>query len=176
MNVRHPISECKSHRVLLVQKHSIQQTYDIFKDSCDDKLESVVYWYGKSSLDENTDAVMTVAVPNARRSVVNYDVSAEAAAKMGRMMMEKSLVCLAQIHTHPTEHTAHSDYDDLNAISTRNGFLSLVVPYYGCKQDPKLNAVSVHEAWDKCWYRLTKTAKKQRIRIVEDVVDLRTGE
>ena len=160
----------------MVQKHSIQQTYDIFKDSCDDKLESVVYWYGKSSLDENTDAVMTVAVPNARRSVVNYDVSARSSSQNGRMMMEKSLSALHRFIPILQKHTAHSDYDDLNAISTRNGFLSLVVPYYGCKQDPKLNAVSVHEAWDKCWYRLTKTAKKQRIRIVEDVVDLRTGE
>ena len=167
--------ENKSNRILLVQKHIIQQTYNVFKDGCGNGLESVAYWYGQASLDETKDAVLTVAVPDARRYATQYEVPERATTKMGKMMIKKSLVCLAQIHTHPGRYTMHSDYDDSHAISIRDGFLSLVVPDYGCRQDLNLSGVSVHEAWGRHWRLLTKVAKRRRICIVEDVVDLRTG-
>ena len=176
MNRGNHMRKSKSGRILMVQRHIVQQSYNALHEHCDKGLESVVYWYGLELHDLNTDIVVAVAIPNADLHNMRYEVSAEEAARMGKVMMTNSLVCLAQIHTHPGKDTNHSRYDDLNSISTRNGFLSLVAPNYGCRLDLGLDKVSVHEAWDARWYQLARPARKQRIRIIEDLADLRTGE
>lgn len=168
-----PIRQSKSGRVLLVQKHVVRQSYEAFGDYCRQGLESVVYWYGLEPPGSSTDVAVAVAVPDAQRRPTEYEISAEQAFAMGKAMTKASLVCLAQFHTHPWRNTRHSLYDDQNSISIRNGFLSLVAPDYGCRQDLGLEEVSVHEAWDARWHLLAKPAGQRRIRIVDDVVDLR---
>ena len=163
----------KSGRILLVQKHTVRQTYNTFEWYCNRGLESVVYWYGLELHGLCVDVVMALAIPDAECHATCYDVPAEEAARMGNAMMEDSLVCLAQFHTHPGKHTRHSVYDDQNSLSTRNGFLSLVAPKYGYGRDLSLDKVSIHEAWDGRWHLLARPAGNQRIRIVEDTVDLR---
>lgn len=170
-----PVRRSKSGRVLLVQKHVIRQSYEVFGDGCRQGLESVVYWYGLESPVSGADVVVAVAVPDAQRHPTWYETPAEQAATMGKAMAEASLVCLAQFHTHPGRNTRHSLHDDQNSISIRNGFLSLVTPCYGCRQDPGLKNVSIHEAWDARWHLLAKPAGRQRIRIVDDILDLRGG-
>ena len=166
-----PVQRSRSNRILLVQEHIIQQSYSAFRNNGIRKLESVVYWYGVESQDLNEDIVMAVAVPNATCHSTHYEVSEDEAATMGRNMMKKSLVCLAQFHTHPGKHTEHSFYDDWNSLSHRNGFLSLVAPNYGCDKDPCLDDVTVHEVWDHRWYRLTRDSKRRRLRIIKDITD-----
>ena len=156
-----------------MQRRIMQQSYNAFRRNCWKRLESVVYWYGVESSDLNVDVIAAVAIPDAKCYNTHYEVSAEKASAVGEAMIKNSLVCLAQFHTHPGKNTKHSQYDDLHSLSIRNGFLSLVAPDYGCKKDLEMDKVSVHEAWDANWYRLTKTASKQRILVVEDVVDLR---
>lgn len=175
MRKLNPIRKSKSGRVLLIQKHVIRQSYAAFSDCCRQGLESVVYWYGLEPPGSSTDIAMAVAIPNAQRHRTWYEIPAEQASEMGKAMAKASLVCLAQFHTHPWKNTRHSLYDDQNAISLRNGFLSLVAPDYGCRQDLELKGVSIHEAWDARWHLLAKSAGQRRIRIVNDVVDLRGG-
>ena len=165
-----------SGRTLVVQKHIVRQSYNSFSKYCSLGLESVVYWYGLELHAQNVDVVMAVAIPNVDRYATCYEVTAEDAAKMGSTMSVNSLVCLAQFHTHPGSNTRHSVYDDQNSISTRNGFLSLVAPKYGRELDLDLDRVSVHEAWGFQWHLLTRSAKKRRIRVIGDVVDLQVGE
>lgn len=156
-----------------MQRHIIRQSYKAFGDYCHLGLESIVYWYGLEPFESNTDIVMAVAIPDAQRHHTWYEISAEQASVMGKVMAGESLVCLAQFHTHPERNTTHSLYDEQNSLSHRDGFLSLVAPNYGCKQDLELSRVSVHEVWDARWYLLTRPAARQRIRIIEDIVDLR---
>ena len=169
----HSIRKSKSGRILLVQKHIIRQSYEAFRDYCRRDLESVVYWYGLETPDVNKDIVMAVAIPDAQRHHRRYEISEEQASAMGKAMIKASLVCLAQFHTHPLNNTHHSLYDDQNSLSCRDGFLSLVAPNYGCRQDPELKDVSVHEAHNARWYRLTRPAVQKRIHIIDDVIDLR---
>ena len=172
----HPIiSESKSNRVLLVQKHIIHQSYLVFNDRRNRGLESVVYWCGKESFDKDMDIVLSVAIPYAMQTSHDYFVPEKATTAMGRAMIVNSIVSLAQFHTHPEKNTEHSSYDDENAISSRNGFLSLVAPDYGTEEAQNFDTVSVHEAWNKRWYMLTNSAKKYRIRIIDDIIDLRTS-
>jgi hypothetical protein len=85
-------------------------------------------------------------------------------------MAEASLVCLAQIHTHPDDVQAHSPYDDSHAVSRRNGFLSLVVVNYGNTPSFDLKDIVVHESWNQEWLILDERAKSGRIRVIDDFV------
>ena len=127
------VTKNKSKRLLLIQKHTLLMTYELFNKYCNDNVESVVYWYGKESIQDNVDIVISVVIPRTSRNPGNYSVSEKSIEKMGQITLSKSLVCLAQFHTHPGYNTEHSSYDDAESISSRKGFLSLVAPNYDKK-------------------------------------------
>ena len=170
------ITKSNSNRILIIQKHILLQTYDLFSKYCDQRVESVVYWYGKESVTNNTDVILSVVIPHTLRKARNYEVLEKSVTNMSNTMHVKSLVCLAQFHTHPGHNTEHSFYDDTNALSSRNGFLSLVTPNYGCNKEINFDNISIHEAWKQKWYFLSDSAKKTRIFIIDDLVDLRTND
>ena len=167
----------KSGRRLAVPRHLLDATYDIFAEHGSRREESVVYWYGAESLRTGRggkiDLVAAVGVPCARYTEGQFVVQGDDAARLGRAMMSQSLACLAQFHTHPGSGTEHSDYDDENAISMRDGFLSLVAPCYGGAGRSLRDGVTVHEAWDRRWYVLDNGAIGKRIFVIDDIVDQR---
>ncbi len=127
-----------------------------------------MYWYGKESMYEREDVVLSVVHPKAHRTSGNFEVSEVETTVIGHRMAGLSLVCLAQIHTHPDMINEHSSYDDNHAISRRNGFLSLVAVNYGNIPRFDLHDLTVHESWDKEWLVLNDSAKSKRIRLIDD--------
>lgn len=167
------ISESKSGRILIINEDTLVKTHELFQKYFRKKEEAVVYWYGKESIKENQDHVMCAVSPKAKHSFGNYFVSSEEATKMGKEMIKKGFVCLAQFHTHPGKNTEHSDYDDEHAISTRNGFLSLIAPEYGKYQPQSIQQISVHEAWKGEWFILDNAAKTYRIQVIANSTDVK---
>ena len=167
----------KCDRRLAVPRRLVDATYDIFAEHGNRREESVVYWYGAESLcagrGGKVDLVAAVGAPRGRYAGGHFEVRADDAARLGRAMMPQSLACLAQFHTHPGRGTEHSAYDDENAISRRDGFLSLVAPCYGGAGRSLRDGVTVHEAWDRRWYVLDEGALEKRIAVFDDVVDQR---
>ncbi len=167
----------KSGRRLAVPRRLLDATYDIFAEHGDRREESVVYWYGAESLRTGRggkiDLVAAVGVPRGRYAEGQFAVQADDAARLGRAMMSQSLSCLAQFHTHPGRGTEHSDHDDGNAISMRDGFLSLVAPCYGGAGRSLRDGVTVHEAWGRRWCVLGGGAAEKRIFVIDDIVDQR---
>lgn len=154
-------------RILLVQKELVQKTYEVFARQGMRGSEAVAYWYGVECEGGSTDAVLSVAAPVARCTPHNYSVGREEMARVGRKMASRHMVSLAQLHTHPGDITEHSGYDDENAISRRNGFLSLVAPRYGMASAAALEGVTIHEAWKGRWHILGGEACKGRIVVVD---------
>lgn len=167
------ISESKSGRILTVNEDILVRTHELFQEYFRKKEEAVVFWYGKESMKENQDYVVCAVSPKAKHSFGNYLVSSEEATKMGKEMINKGLVCLAQFHTHPGKNTEHSDYDDEHAISTRNGFLSLIAPEYGKYRPQSIQQIFVHEAWKGEWFILDDVAKTNRIHVIANSIDVR---
>jgi len=166
------ISESKSGRILTVDEDTLVKTHELFQKYFRKNEEAVVYWYGKESIKKNQDHIVCAVSPKAKHSFGNYFVSSEEATKMGKEMINKGLVCLAQFHTHPGKNTEHSDYDDEHAISTRNGFLSLIAPEYGKYLPQSIQQISVHEAWKGEWFILDKVAKTNRIHVIANSIDV----
>jgi hypothetical protein len=153
---------------LFVPYTSLETTFRSFIPYWKRGVESVAYWFGKEFEKEKEDVVLNVVIPKATHNPGNFQVPEVESTRIGHQMAEMSLVCLAQIHTHPKHIATHSLYDDSHAISGRNGFLSLVVTHYGGVANFDLNQMSVHEAWDHEWVVLEDNAKIERIRIVYD--------
>ncbi len=169
------VSRSRSKRTLLISRNILYGTSEIFAEYSKKQQEAVIFWYGREFEADKIDVVLSLAIPKAEHSSGNYHVPMKEATKVGHAMLEKSLVCLAQIHTHPGTNTTHSDFDDDNAISKRNGFLSLVAPRFGVKPLRDLSDVSIHESWNNNWEILDVKAKSQRIVIIDDFLDFRNG-
>ena len=160
-------------RPLLVPRRIVDETYRMFDEYRSARVESVAYWYGIESA--AADVVVSLAIPDADRGPCHYAVSEAATAKMCRAMMHSSLVCLAQFHTHPGQSTVHSDHDVREAMSNRERFLSMVAPWHGSTRYAFPGSVSVYERQGGGWALLEGDAKRGRIRVVDDVADLRRG-
>lgn len=173
----HPVlAESPSGKTLLVQKTIVRRTYEVLQDNGKCMKEAVAYWYGAERRQSGgLDAVLSVGVPDAECTAGSYHVAEADAARLGREMKRQSIVSLAQLHTHPGGHAEHSPTDDLDAMSLRDGFLSIVVPYYGRRNGPLLGDATVHERWKGQWYVLAARAAPWRIRLVDDIVDQRCG-
>ena len=168
--------EPKPARLLLIQRHVLDLTHSKFLSYWKRRQEGVAYWFGKKSVSDLYDVVLAVVVPKAYHSSGNYEVPVEETTRMGHMMLDVGLTCLAQIHTHPPGVRQHSGYDDEHAISTSESFLSLVFQDYGNIRAGDLEDITVHERRSGQWVVLGDEAKRQRIMIVEDDVDLRVGD
>ena len=158
-------------RPLLVPKRIVGETYRMFGAYHSARVESIAYWYGIESA--AADAVVTLAIPAADRGPCHYAVGEDATTEMCRTMMDSSLVCLAQFHTHPGQSTAHSDCDVREVMSNREQFLSLVAPWHGSAGHAFPGSVSAYERQRGEWVLLEGSAKRGRIRVVDDVADLR---
>jgi len=163
-------------RVLLVPRHALELTGQKFLPYWHRREEAVAYWFGIRSVSDGVDVVLSVVVPRAHHTGGNYEVPVEETTRMGHLMLEAGLTCLAQIHTHPPGVRQHSIYDDQHAISTSERFLSLVFQDYGNVRVGDLRDVTVHEAFYDRWVVLKDDQKDQRIKIIEDDVDLRVGD
>lgn len=87
--------------------------------------------------------------------------------EMNRLLNERGLRLVAQVHSHPTE-AYHSDTDDQFSTITARGGLSLVVPDFA--RDPfSLHSCAVYrlEAGGE-WSEVSATAAEALIRITED--------
>jgi hypothetical protein len=162
-----------SSRTLLVARGIVERTHESFRPYWKRNLETVAYWHGIENAREDIDLVVSLVIPHATRSSGHYDVSIDEITRMGHIMASNSLVCLAQIHTHPGQLLHHSGYDEAHILSSRAGFLSLIVPEYGNVSLRDFRHVSAYERYAESWVLLDEEQKAKRIRIIDDVVDLR---
>lgn len=174
---RHAVlAESPSGRTLLVQKTVVEKTYGVLQEGGKCNKEAVAYWYGvERQRGGGPDAVLSVGVPDAECTAGSYRVAEADAARLGREMRRQSIVSLAQLHTHPGGCAEHSPADDLDAMSLRDGFLSIVLPHYGRRSGPLLGDATVHERWNGQWHVLAERAVPGRIGLVDDIVDQRCG-
>lgn len=91
------------------------------------RTENIAYWAGTT---DGVNARMTrVVKPAAIRRKAFVLVPADEVARVVNECHEASDFLVAQIHTHPGIED-HSTVDDCGTVSKRNGFISLVVPFY----------------------------------------------
>jgi hypothetical protein len=87
----------------------------------------LVYWAGWY---ENPGCIVTTAlIPHGINRWGGVRVPTEEMIRIGELLRRLDLLIVAQIHTHPGDH-GHSGGDDVSAVSSVPGFLSIVVPNF----------------------------------------------
>lgn len=132
--------------------------------------ERVVYLDGPA-IPGGISVVTTVTVPATEKSAGHFRVTAANMSRAGKHLRRFKLLRLAQVHAHPTDWVAHSEYDDAMAFSQRDGAVSIVVPdYAGCA--PGLSDCGVHIREPEAWRRLSKTEQTALLLIVPSMIQL----
>jgi hypothetical protein len=110
---------------VLVPRTVLRDTIEHLDDGLD--CEAIAYWAG---VQEDKDfRVKRLIMPRAYRGRRFIFVPVE---EVSRVVNECALLgdfLVAQLHTHPADED-HSEVDDCGTVSKRNGFISLVVPFY----------------------------------------------
>lgn len=97
------------------------------------RVENIVYWSGTNSGD--TATVQRVIEPQAERGRRYAYVDPIEVSRVVNNVFDLGEFLIAQLHTHPTNEE-HSGVDDCGSVSKREGFISLILPFYARFSDP----------------------------------------
>jgi hypothetical protein len=134
------------------------------------QVEQVCYFDGV--LIDNAGVVTTMTIPHAKLEVGRFHVEPKAMNEAGKHLRAHRLRRLAQVHTHPTEWTGHSPWDNEWAYSQLPGAISIVLPHFG-RTRPRLEQAGVHLRSSAGWRQLTLNEVPQYLRLVPGVLDFR---
>jgi hypothetical protein len=99
-------------------------------------------------------------------------VTADSMSEAGKHLRAHRLRRLAQVHTHPSDWTGHSDWDDSMAYSQQPGAISVVLPNFG-RGTPTLAAAGVYIRTGAEWHRVPPHEVPQYLRAVPSSLDFR---
>lgn len=114
-----------------------------------------------------------VIAPQAEHGPGRVHCSKEQVLACARAARSVGLSLLAQIHTHPSGCTHHSEGDDEMVLMPFEGMLSLVVPNYAHFGMRPLDGLGVHQFQDKRWVLCSRDSVHAGLRIAPNVLDLR---
>ncbi len=114
-------------RTYFVSSAVIDATHKHLRGEGRRPCEGLVYWAGWY---EGSICIVTTAlIPRSISRWGGVRVPTEEMIRIGETLRRLDLLIVAQIHTHPGDH-GHSGGDDVNAVSSAPGFLSIVVPNF----------------------------------------------
>jgi hypothetical protein len=134
------------------------------------QVEQVCYLDGVTV--EDGGIVTTMTIPNAKLESGRFHVVPDAMNEAGKHLRALRFRRLAQVHTHPTEWTGHSPWDNEWAYSQLPGAISIVLPHFGRTQ-PRLEQAGVHLRSSAGWRQLTPPEVQLHLRLVPSVLDFR---
>jgi hypothetical protein len=134
------------------------------------RVEQVCYFDGVAI--DGGGIVTTMVIPRAKLEAGRFHVEPDAMSQAGRHLRAHRLRRLAQVHTHPTEWTGHSPWDNAWAYSQLPGAISIVLPHFGSTK-PTLEQVGVHLRTGAGWKELSPAELQQHLRLVPGVLDFR---
>jgi hypothetical protein len=133
-------------------------------------VEQVCYLDGV--LTGDIGVVTTITIPCAKLEAGRFHVLPDAMSAAGKHLRSFRLRRLAQVHTHPSDWTGHSAWDDEWAYSQVPGAISIVLPNFG-RERPGLNLAGVHLRTEEGWRQLSPEELPQYVRLVPGILDFR---
>ncbi len=134
------------------------------------QVEQVCYLDGV--MVEDGGVVTTMTIPSAILEPGRFHVVPEAMNQAGKHLRALRLRRLAQVHTHPTEWTGHSQWDNEWAYSQLPGAISIVLPHFA-RTKPRLEQTGVHLRTSAGWRQLSPQEVLLHLRLVPGVLDFR---
>lgn len=136
--------------------------------------EGIVYWAGREA--RNGDWIVTTCIaPHAVTTPGSYRTTSVGNAEAICAMNRENVQLIAQVHSHPGRMVDHSAGDEIGALMPFDGFISVVVPYYGVRGMWPLDVMGcgVHEYSRHGFRRLRDPEVGDRFGLLRDFLDLR---
>jgi proteasome lid subunit RPN8/RPN11 len=153
---------------LFVCDHLFESTFSMLEHRSDGCRESAAVWAG--SIDENDDEWTADCVYfhhelcEDRATALSLELSETAKFHLYEELSRRRKRLVALLHTHPAEWVGLSDIDARNQISSRIGFWSIVVPWYG-RRPWNVKTLGIHTRQDPGWYRVPEIDIEKRFVI-----------
>lgn len=154
------------NKKIILPNHVLRETIRYLKEFGATNSEGYCCWAG--IIDDDKIIVKSLITPASIETSFAYArINSKSATLMAQKILEKKEILLAQIHTHPYE-AFHSRTDDLNPISHRKGFISMVVPNFGKDSYEDLLSFAIFEYLGKGkWTEIDNTEKDLRFAIID---------
>lgn len=161
----------------IIHKDVIKKTELVLQDyaNLEPSNEGLVYWGG--TITKNVMEITVVIAPKTESSWGGVSTSNVANFEFVKILNEKKIIQIAQVHSHPSNWVDHSLGDDQYAAFKINGLLSIVVPSY-CKTGMlPLTKCGVHRYENGLFVRLPSSYLNSHFQfndsITCELVDLR---
>lgn len=149
-----PVAEGRGQ--LLVAEHVVGGSIDVLRASKgpDGRHEGLVIWAGRQ-LDDIT-VVTTAVVPETNHGWGHVFMDEAQVGAAARIARSHRLGLVAQVHSHPSADTRHSDGDDKLILMPYDGMFSLVIAHYGAVG---FDGVGLHQYQGGRWCQIANPAE-----------------
>jgi len=140
---------------LIVAEHCLKPTLTALNSSRGvngTPHEGLVLWLGRTV--GNSTLVLSVGCPNLVSTPGSVRVDENEIGRITRLAKSKMLGIVAQVHSHPSLDTRHSDGDDQLIFMPFEGMFSLVVADYGNGGLTLEDGVGVHQYQGGRWVQI----------------------
>lgn len=168
-----PIQVVNLEGEFIVTQQVIDETRLVLTDYSNEGAtghEGLVFWCGREI--ENLTIFSTVLAPKTNHGPQHVMVEEIDYGRGSKASRENRVNILCQVHSHPSEHSIHSDGDDSLIILPFRGMLSIVVKDYG-KNFCDMTGVTVHQYLNNVWSVCNDESVRERFHIVPSLIDLR---
>lgn len=131
--------------------------------------EGLVLWAGRLDQDGAQCVVMSIKAGDAWPHGVRLNF--KQLLRLTTLLSKNKLILLAQVHNHP-DRIPHSQGDDKNPASHRQGYISIVVPEMGTKGINLLDCYAYEYQSQLRWRELKAEEKAGRFRTLPHGVHL----
>jgi hypothetical protein len=135
------------------------------------EVEQVCYLDGVMT-SQGDGVVTSITFPNAQLFPGRFEVSPDAMSEAGKHFRAFNLRRLAQVHTHPSDWTGHSPWDDAKAYSQLAGAISIVLPNFA-RARPSISKAGIHVRMKSGWRALSQEEAARQVRTVPSTLDFR---
>ncbi len=133
--------------------------------------EGIIYWAGVPTT--SVWVIMTALAPEAETTPGSYRTSVSANAFVVASVNDLKLQLLGQVHGHPKDWVDHSEGDNRGAFMPYDGFLSVILPWYGLRGMLPLEKCGIHRFENGRFVALDAPEVIERFVVVPSSVDLR---
>lgn len=118
---------------LLISRSTVARTHRGLRERSAGFRESACVWIGTRGECEArvTEVLFHHELADDRATALSLELPEHAKFELYQRLAAQGLTVLALLHTHPAEWVGLSPVDQTNQISSRIGFWSIVLPYYG---------------------------------------------
>ena len=149
---------------LIVPRSLLQRTVEGLRARSNRWRESACVWTGARDGRGVTDVLFHHQLADDRATRFSLELPETAKFALYERLGKRNEALLALLHTHPGDGVELSLVDQRNQLSSRVGFWSIVLPYYGVL-DWQTEDIGFHVRCDRGWRRLDVTEVQERLHV-----------